>query len=194
MSAIIDAKRMVALVVLAMMALSAVLSALDASDADARKRHHHRINTVQCPNQPDGITCNGTPGKDRLVGRDNAFDSLNGGEGGNIYDGKGGTDDWIDSSTTSNDRYLIPSTDFSQLPPDGRQLFIRDDGGSSDVLDLSAYRSDDFFGSRSADDLILDGPGKRDIDIGTFFTTNSIDTFKFSDRTITADEIKKDLL
>src|SRR5215212_2555184 len=126
MSRIGEAKRMVALLGLVMAALLA-LSTLAASDAEAKKRHHHRasvpsINVVQCP---IGGTCFGTASGDHLVGTDK-FDDLRGEEGDDVYDGKGGSDDWFDSSTTSNDRYLIPSTEFGSS---NDPLIIIDLGG-----------------------------------------------------------------
>jgi hypothetical protein len=72
-----------------------------------------------------------------------------------------------DNSTKSNDRSLLPSTEFS-LPSNispGYTL-VQDFGGSADVLDLGSYPSTDFARSRfqgNTRTLRLDGPGARDI-------------------------------
>ena len=177
MSRTIETRRIVSLLALAMAALLVVLSALDAPDAHAKKGHHHRhpLNLVQCPTEANNVDCLGTSSGDRLVGRDDASDLIFGGEGNDVYDGKGGGDTWADSSATSNDAYLIPATEFSR-PGDDGQLTVFDAGGSSDVLDLRAYRSTDFALSKLGDtSLFMDGPGARDIQIEQFLTTNSID-------------------
>lgn len=170
------------------MAALLVLSALGASKAGAKKRHHG-IHTVQCPT--DGSICRGTAGNDHLVGSDGKFDEIQGGEGDDVYDGKGGSDRLFDSSTTSNDRYVLPATEF------GLDVRITDGGGSSDVLDLSAYRTQDFGFSRdlagNTASLKMNGPGNRDVTVDFFFTNNTIDTFKFSDGILTADLIKSNL-
>ena len=59
------------------------------------------------------------------------------------------------------------------------------------MLDLSAYRFADFALSRTGSRLDMQGPGKRGIGINSFFTNNTIDTFKFSDVTLTAKQIKQ---
>lgn len=200
MSRIVEAKRMIALLAIAMAVLTVLTAALGAPDAEAKKKHRkkHRppvsvptLNVLQCPTESDGVTCLGTTAGDHLVGRDGALDKIQGGEGDDLYDGKGGSDGLVDRSKTSNDRYLLPSTEF------GSGVRITDDGGSSDVLDLSAYRTQDFSFSRSPNtsgiDLKMDGPGNRDIVIDFFFTNDTIDAFKFSDGTLTAEFIKSNL-
>lgn len=183
--------------------LMAAVLVLSAPVAEARKRHH-ALHKVQCPNSTsDNLTCDGTRGNDYLIGGPasrspyGATDYIYGGEGDDVYKGGNGADVLTDDSTKSNDRYLFPSTEFS-LPGPITLGFasIQDFGGSADVLNLSSYKSTDFALSHfygNTRTLHLDGPGARDINVYDFFTTNSIDTFKFSDRTITADEIKKDL-
>jgi hypothetical protein len=168
-----------------------VLSTLGASEADAKKKKkHHKpppINIVQCPTESDGVTCLGTGGRDRLVGRDAESDIIKGKEGGDVYKGKGGNDVWFDESSTSNDTYLLPATEFSSI---GTALFVSDRGGSSDVLDLSSYSSTDFALDDFGDDLIMDGPGKRDVRLDDFFYYEvAIDYYKFSDGTLTWDQI-----
>jgi Ca2+-binding RTX toxin-like protein len=181
-------KKALASGLLAVAVMAASLLGPGAPDAHAKKRHHHRINTVHCPNQTDNKSCVGTARADRLVGTE-AFDSILGGEGNDVYDGKGGSDRLSDGSTTSNDRYVLPSTEF------GSGVLISDGGGSSDVLDLSAYRTQDFGFSRdlNTQSLKMNGPGNRDITVNLFFTNNTIDAFKFSDSTQTADFIKSNL-
>ena len=93
-----------AFVVWAALVVAAVL-VLSAPMAQARKKHHRppALNTVQCPNQGDSVTCNGTAGNDHLIGRAGTSDDIFGKEGNDVYEGKGGGDLLVDSSTTSND-------------------------------------------------------------------------------------------
>ena len=173
-------KRQMILLLLVMVA--ALVGASGAAIADGQK-----IKTVQCPNEFNSNECIGTKGRDRLVGRENEFDSIFGRGGNDIYDGKSGGDSFFDHSRRSSDRYLVPSTDFGDL-------FIEDDGGSSDVLDVSAYKSTDFTYSKSGSDgnqLLMTGAGNRDIRLFDFFKKNTIDSFKFSDGTLTPKQIKK---
>jgi Ca2+-binding RTX toxin-like protein len=193
----IEAKRVVALLATAIATLL-VLSMVVAQDAEAKKKKRH-FNLVQCPTEGDNASCFGTSSRDKLVGREE-FDQVFGGERNDFYKGKEGSDDLIDNSTTSNDLYQLPSTEFSQLgsgPPFDR-TFIGDRGGSSDVLDLRAYESSDFalsnagdLGSDGKDELFMDGPGRRDLAILNFLSDeDSIEVFKFSDGTFTAEQIK----
>ena len=191
--------------------LMAAVLVLSAPMAEAKKKHKKKkghpvpaLNVVQCSNSPDNnYTCNGTPGNDYLVGGpasrspNGETDYMYGGEGDDVYDGGGGGDVLTDNSTTSNDRYPLPSTEVSSPSPISLGVaYIQDFGGSADVLDLGSYKSTDFARSHfqyNPRTLRLDGPGARDIHIYDFFTTNSVDYFKFSDRTIMADEIKSEL-
>ena len=193
MSRTSEAKRIAALLVLAMMALLLALSTLDISDAEARKRHH-RINTVLCPNQPGTANCVGTDSREKLIGRNFAFDRIEGKEGNDIYDGKSGSDIWEDSSATSTDLYLVSVKEFSS----SSGLGIRDRGGSQDTLDLSRfYKSFEFDFSMDdrdfdgiVDDLVLDGPGVNNVVVLDFGNSNSVDHYKFADRTLTADQVR----
>jgi len=178
--------------------LMAVVLVLSAPMAEAKKRH--ALNKVQCPTETyDNYTCEGTRGKDRLVGGPasrspyGAHDQMYGEEGDDVYEGGNGPDVFTDESITSNDRYVFPSTEFSLSSTSSfTYAWVRDWGGSADVLDLRSYRYDDFTrGNWLGRDLFLDGPGARDILIDGFFLSNTIDSFKFSDRTVTADEIKR---
>ena len=142
---------------------------------------------MQCPTESNGAECNGTQGRDKLIGRENEFDQIFGRDGNDIYDGKSGADSFFDHSKKSSDRYLVPSTDFGDL-------FIEDDGGSSDVLDVSAYKSTDFTYTKFGSDdnqLLMTGAGNRDIRLFDFFKKNTIDSFKFSDGILTPKQIKK---
>lgn len=172
--------------------MMAVMVVLWAPMAEAKHRHHHRhpapappaFNVVQCPTQSDGLICIGTASNDYLVGRD-ASDHLYGEEGNDVYDGKGGSDLWYDNSTTSSDYYLLSVQDFGNL-------LIQDDGGNSDTLDLSRFHNSyDFSYSRLGDNLFMDGLGTtNDVTIYSFFSSNSVDSFKFSDGTFTAQQVK----
>ena len=152
------------------------------------------LNIVQCPNQPNNETCIGTKSGDHLVGGDE-FENVEGKGGPDTYDTKGGGDDLFDASRKSSDTYVIPATDFG-LPAGHGGISIIDRGGSSDVLDLSAYKSTDFEMVRrdfpdGSTQLDLIGSGFRAIGVSKFFNKNTIDTFKFSDKTMTAKQIKK---
>jgi hypothetical protein len=174
--------------------------------AEAKKKHKKKkknrprlpaFNVVQCPNSPDdNYFCEGTPGNDYLIGGPadrsplGEFDEAYGKEGDDVYDSGHGGDNLTDESATSNDRYLFPSTGFGSRNGRPAGATVKDSGGSADVLDLGSYKSTNFGRSKSGDGLFLLGPAPRAIYIRDFFTTNSIDYFRFSDLTITADEIK----
>ena len=166
------------------MAVTLVLSAPMAEAKKHKKKKKHRTPTyvtVQCPNRSDGITCVGTTSNDYLVGT-NSYDYIQGRAGNDLYDSKGGSDYLYDNSTTSNDYYYESVRDFGNL-------YIQDNGGRVDVLDLSRrYASSDFDLYRSGYDLVLDGPGSNNVRIINFFYRDSIDYFVFSDRTITVDQ------
>ena len=180
--------------------LMAVVLVLSAPMAEAKKKHH-ALNKVRCPNQTyDNYTCKGTAGKDRLVGGPadrspyGAHDQMYGKEGDDVYMGGNGRDIFTDESITSNDRYVLPSTEFSfDSTSSFVYTWVKDWGGSADVLDLSSYRYDDFERRNwLSRDLYLEGDGARDILIDGFFVSNTIDYFKFSDRTVTAADIKRE--
>jgi Ca2+-binding RTX toxin-like protein len=86
------------MVVLAMLVMAAVL-VLSAPMAEAKKKHHH---VVHC----DQSVCIGTAGNDHLIGTDRG-QIIAGGEGNDVYEDKGGFDELLDSSTTSNDTYVF---------------------------------------------------------------------------------------
>jgi hypothetical protein len=156
------------------------------------QKGQQQLNTVQCPNQSDDETCIGTEDKDLLVGTEE-FENIQGGKGADTYDGKGGGDDLFDASRKSSDTYIIPATEFNSVVRGG--INVTDRGGTSDVLDLSAYSSTDFalskLGNKSNNLLQMEGPGERDIGISSFFTRNTIDKFKFSDTTLTVKQMKE---
>jgi hypothetical protein len=84
---------------------------------------------------------------------------------------------------------LVTVKDFNTIGID--TLSVQDNGGRDDILDLSRfYESTDFTFSESSIHLYMDGPGNNDIIIYNFFTTNSINVFKFSDKTLTAQQVK----
>jgi len=152
------------------------------------------INIVQCPTGGSSTQCIGTSAPDRLIGRDDAFDHIQGGEGDDIYDGKGSCDSLEDTSPTSSDRYLVTVKNFCNVGISF--LSIRDAGGNNDVLGVSRfYKSTDFAYSIEYTSLHMDGPGVNDIYILDFFLpdtspTDSIDAFKFSDKTLTAQQVR----
>ena len=151
------------------------------------------LNVVQCPTGGSSVLCVGTGTGDALIGRDGTSDWIQGGEGNDSYDGKGGCDLLQDTSFTSSDRYLVSVKDFCNIGIS--TLEIQDNGGNKDVLDLSGYyRSSDFVFSRGYTNLHLDGPGVNDVDVDNFFptgsgTADSVEAFMFSDKTLTARQI-----
>jgi hypothetical protein len=153
-----------------------------------------RLNVVQCPTGGSSFLCIGTGAGDALIGRDGTYDWIQGREGDDTYDGKGGCDLLQDTSLTSGDRYLISVKDFCNIGIS--MLEIQDSGGNKDVLDLGGfYRSSDFVFEDNAPGLYMDGPGLNDIIVDNFFTTDSgaadsVDTFRFSDKTLTARQIR----
>ena len=166
-----------------------------ANDIGAYERRQE-LNVVQCPtggSSPD--ECVGTSASDALIGRDGTYDNIRGGEGNDTYNGKGGCDALHDASLTSTDRYLVYVLEFCNVGISF--LSIQDDGGSEDVLDLSRfYASSDFVFSQNYTTLYMDGPGVNDIGILNFFTpdggaTNSVNVFKFSDKTLTAQQVRE---
>ena len=180
-----------------LMAVAVAATALTmgfAGDAEAQKRT--QPNVVQCPTGGSSVDeCVGTNARDLLVGRDSTYDNIKGREGNDIYNGKGGCDALTDTSLTSNDIYRVSVKDFCNVGVSA--LSIKDNGGRKDILDLSRfYKSTDFTPSKVNDSLHLDGPGVNDIDVLNFYEPNgaglladSIDAFKFSDKTLTAQQV-----
>jgi parallel beta-helix repeat protein len=152
------------------------------------------INVVQCPTEGSSTECVGTSARDALIGRDDSFDHIQGGEGNDVYNSKGSCDALQDGSLTSTDKYVVSVEEFCNVGISS--LSIQDDGGDSDVLDLSRfYASTDFVFDIGFTNLIMDGPGVNNIDVLNFFTpsggpTNSINVFKFSDKTLTAQQVR----
>lgn len=170
------------------MALVILLSAVGLEDAEAQKRT--QLNVVQCPTGGSDTQCVGTKASDRLIGRDGTYDNMQDRAGNDIYNGKGGCDALRDASSKSSDRYLVSVKDFCNVGISF--LSIQDDGGSNDVLDLSRfYKSTDFQFSEAYIHLNMDGPGLNDVSIYNFFTTDSVDVFRFSDKTLTAQQVKE---
>jgi hypothetical protein len=177
------------------LALSMLASQAEAAGHAGGFERKQQLNVVQCPTGGSDFLCVGTGAGDALMGRDGTNDWIQGGEGDDTYDGKGGCDGLYDASLTSNDRYLVSVKDFCDVGISW--LSIQDDGGNKDVLDLGRfYRSSDFALSKGYTNLYMDGPGNNDISIEGFFTTgsgsaDSVDTFKFSDKTLSARKVKE---
>lgn len=181
-------RRMIILTALSM-ALAILLSVAGLDDAEAQKSTG--LNAVQCPTGGGSSAdeCVGTRVGDRLIGRNGAYDYIKGAGGNDIYNGKGGCDALQDANPTSSDRYLVSVKDFCNNGIS--TLSIQDSGGRSDTLDLSRfYKSTDFAFSEAYVHLNMDGPGVNDVSIYNFFTTDSIEFFKFSDKTLTAQQVR----
>jgi hypothetical protein len=172
-----------------LMALVISLSSVGLDDAEAKKGK--QLNLVRCPAGGSSTDeCVGTNAGDRLVGRDGTYDNIKGGDGNDAYDGKGGCDALDDASSTSNDKYVISVKELCNVGISS--LSIQDNGGSKDILDLSRfYKSTDFEFSEAYIHLNMDGPGVNDVSIYNFFTTDSVDYFRFSDKTLTAQQVEE---
>jgi hypothetical protein len=176
------------------LALSMLASRAEAAGHAGGGERKQQLNVVQCPTGGSDLLCVGTGAGDALIGRYDTIDWIRGGEGDDTYDGKGGCDGLYDASLTSSDRYLASVKDFCNVGISF--LSIQDDGGNKDVLDLGGfYRSSDFALSKGYTNLYMDGPGNNDISIDGFFATgsdsaDSVDTFRFSDKTLTARQVK----
>jgi hypothetical protein len=177
------------------LAVAVALSMAFAGDAEAKNKKHHNpptSKTVQCPNQPNGYSCKGTSGNDKMVGTNN-FDAMFGAEGDDSYRGISGSDRLIDSSTTSNDTYYLPAIPFGIVN-------IDDSGGRSDVISLADYSVNDFtktFHDTDADGTLdtmyLDGvAGSIHINNaanGFVYGSGKIETFKFLEGDFTPSQL-----
>lgn len=194
-----EAKRTVGLLMLVMAALMVLTATLAAPDAEARKKKKKRLNKIECVKQ--GTVCNGTARNDLLVGT-SAFEVLQGGEGNDVYDGKNGEDDWVDKSATSNDTYKAgPTLQASKIGGKFEPWSVVDFGGSNDTLDFRPFSSDDIvevtddaFGDNLGIRVLLNEDPRR---TGAVILPGQlrieeqrIENFKFSDRTLTAEEIE----
>jgi hypothetical protein len=195
-----EAKRTIGLLTLVVAVLMALTAALAASDADAEKnKKKKKPNKVLCVKQ--GTVCNGTQRNDLLVGT-SAQEILQGGEGKDIYDGKNGEDTWVDKSVTSNDTYLVGKAFQAQAIGGKFEPFdVVDFGGSSDTIDFGPFSSDDLievtdnaFGSNlGIRVLIKEEPQRTGVVIIPGHLEDEeqkVENFKFSDRTLTAQEIE----
>ena len=177
-------KRTILLVAMAMMAVL-VLGALDTSDAEAKKRKKRppAFNVVMCTTNP----CNGTRANDYLVGTNEGSDDIYGGEGNDVYNGKGGWDSWRDLSTTSNDTYLV-----GKIEAPFEAASITDDGGSSDKVDLRPYSSTDLSsgtGTGSNGNMFIYIDGHHMVEISNH-ESSPIEYFQFADKVLTAAQIE----
>jgi len=194
-----EAKRTIGLVALVVAALMVLTAALAASDAEAKKKKKKRLNKIECVQQ--GTVCNGTARNDLLVGT-SAFEALQGGEGNDVYDGKNGEDDWVDKSATSNDTYKAgPAFQASAISGKFEPWSVVDFGGSSDTIDFRPFSSDDLievtdnaFGDNlGIRVLINENPRRTGAVIIPGHLDNEqekVENFRFSDRTLTAQEIE----
>ncbi len=135
------------------------------------------FNVVMCATNP----CNGTSANDYLLGTNEGAEDIYGGEGNDVYDGKGGWDKWHDS-TTSNDTYLV-----GKIEAPFEAASINDDGGSSDTVDLRPYSSTDLSSGtgsyQEAMFIYIDGHHMAEINNQE---SSPIEYFRFADKTLTA--------
>ena len=195
---VMEAKRTIGLVALVVATLMVLTAALAASDAEAKKKKKKQLNKIECVQQ--GVVCNGTARNDLLVGS-SAFEVLQGGEGNDVYDGKNGEDDWVDKSATSNDTYKAgPALQASKERGKFEPWNVVDFGGS-DTIDFAPFSSDDIvevtdsaFGDNLGIRILLNEDPRR---TGAVIIPGHLDNeqekvenFRFSDRTLTAQEIE----
>lgn len=203
MNRAIEAKRTVGLVALVVATLMVLTAALAASDAEAKKKKKKKkrppapaLVVVQCAQQ--GTICTGTPGNDLLIGT-GEFERINGGEGNDIYDGRNGEDVWFDESAASNDSYQVGSAFQASAAGAGNKFEPFDvlDNGGSDTVDLRPFNSDDIEVSEPFDGQLgirvainEDRTGFVSILGHLENEQNRVESFRFSDRTLSAEEIE----
>jgi hypothetical protein len=147
-------------------------------------------NAINCAKKATSSgTCTGTSGADKLIDEANRFTEILGRGGNDLYiEYSGGTnsaDTLRDSSSTSSDQYRIENRRFVKNSNDA--LWIIDAGGSNDLLNLSPtnYRSTDCAAQRSGDDLFINCPGYDNIRVFDYYSSNSIERFRFANGTFT---------
>ena len=150
-------------------------------------------NTVDCERKADSDgTCKGTSGDDKLLDEARAFTEILGGSGRDLYveySGSRDRSDILEDTGSSSDTYRIMNAGFVRADYDDSdedELQITDEGGQADVLDLTrtGYDYDDCdYYRNDADDLLLDCPDNDDIIVRDYFSSNSIEYFKFDDTT-----------
>jgi hypothetical protein len=150
------------------------------------------LNKIRCTTSS---ICEGTNRGDRLIDRADSFTEIRGKEGNDTYVERSGEDDSADTlwdwSDESNDTYYISNVGFNTHGnEDG--LWILDWGGSKDVLDLSStgYRRgacpatrEDIRDDGSRDDLYMNCPGRDNIIVFDYYSTDSIEKFKYENGT-----------
>lgn len=189
-------------ILLALLMVVVLVASAPMAEAKQKKRKHRHhappppsLPYIQCPTQGDGSTCLGTPGADFLVDEANAFTAIFGRPGSDTYIEQSGdftsADTLQDTNDASNDYYYLVNKNFNKVPGDA--LWVLDSGGTADTLDLSAtgYRQADCPTSKidadrdgNQNDLLLDCPGNDDIIVFDYYTTDSIDSFKFADGSV----------
>jgi hypothetical protein len=147
------------------------------------------LNKIRCT---DAENCKGTNKGDLIIDYADTYTKMLGKDGNDTYRERSGGSDFADimedDSFTSNDTYLITQDNFS---PKGR-LWILDRGGNDDLLDFSAagYSSPDCDPSPidarkdgTDNDLLIYCGAEDKVVVFDYYTTNSIDDFKFTNGT-----------
>lgn len=146
---------------------------------------------IRCLANP---VCTGTNRADRLIDRAGSFTEIRGKGGNDIYVERSGSSNSADTlwdwSYTSTDTYYVSRENFNTAFDDA--LWVLDWGGRNDLLDLSptGYSSSDCDpyptdarGDRSWNDLYIDCPGRDNIIVFDYYTTDSIERFRFTNGT-----------
>jgi hypothetical protein len=175
--------------------LMAVVLVLSAPMAEAKKKNKKKKppTTISCPTQSNG-NCIDNSAANLLIDQANAFTNILGGEGNDTYVEYSGSstsaDSLADGSRMSSDYYYIANRNFNNRLGDA--LFVLDNGGTNDILDLSPARYSHFDCTpskiaadpdRQLNDLFINCPGRDDIIVFNYYTTDSIDSFNFTDGT-----------
>ena len=147
------------------------------------------LNKISCTAAEE---CKGTSKGDLLIDHADTYTKILGKDGNDTYKERSGGSDYADIladySYTSNDTYLITRENFS---PKGR-LWLVDFGGNDDLLDFSpaGYRSSDCDPSPidarkdgTNNDLLIYCGAEDKVVVFDYYTTNSIEDFKFTDGT-----------
>jgi hypothetical protein len=176
--------------------LLALLTAMVALTVSAAMAEAQTSDTVDCEKKATSAgTCAGTSRADRLLDEANAFTDIRGKEADDIYieysGGNRRADDLYDSSSTSNDTYRIANSNFVGTDDDDTvdeegELFITDEGGEEDTLDLrsTGYDSNDCTTTDANDDLFINCTGDDDIVVVGYCERgkqNFIELFRFDD-------------
>jgi hypothetical protein len=180
--------------------LLALLTATVALTVSAAMAEAQTRDTIDCERKATSKgTCAGTEQADRLLDEADAYTDIRGKGENDLYIVYSGAntrnddraDDLYDNRSTSNDTYRIANSNFvgedddPYIDEEG-ELYITDEGGEQDTLDLSStgYDRRDCTITDANDDLFINCTGEDDIVVVGYCERgkqNFIETFRFAD-------------